>query len=102
MKTNRERRKQAMYDLIARWRLSGQTQKAFCQQEQVSLHTFKYYVTRKKTERQQTSASPKFVPVTVSSDKRPHLLKIIYPNGVSVDVANATDAHLLRTLIHLY
>ncbi len=102
MKTSPEQRKQEMYDLITRWHLSGQTQQAFCKQEQVSYHTFKYYSTQKNKECNQTPTAPKFMPVAVASVKRPQTLKISYPTGVIIDVDETISSNLLRTLIHLY
>jgi len=102
MKTASQQRKQDMFDLIDRWRLSGQSQKEFCRQEQVSHHTFKYYTAQKNKESKQELNVSKFMPVTLAADKRPPTLKISYPNGVSIDVDDTISSHLLRTLIHLY
>jgi len=102
MKPTPEQRKQEMYDLIARWQLSGQNQKEFCRQENVSHHTFKYYTTQRNKEIKKDHSVSKFVPVTVSTAKPSKGFKISYPNGVSIAVDETISSDLLRTLIHLY
>lgn len=72
-----------MFALVDQWRASGATKKAFCDEQEINIHTFSYWVTKR---RRVDSGEPAggFINVDVSglADSAP--VRITYPNGVVV------------------
>ena len=68
---------------VAGWQASGQSQKAFCETNDLNFHRFGYWrrklLNRAEAERQQESG---FVPVTLRSQTVPTSLSIQLPNGL--------------------
>jgi len=92
MMTKQER----MYRLIERQQASGLTVKAFCEQEQIKLHTFHYWLRKK---RQTTSAA--FIPIDTGREAS-HIdqVELIYPNQVRIRLKHF-DLKQIQQLIDL-
>ena len=93
--------------LIKKYRASGLRQKEFCQQHDVSLSTFQFWLYRKSKRKPRSKGKPAFVPVEVVASPGPgapagKLLEIKLWNGSILRFAEGTDprylAELLRTI----
>lgn len=86
-----------MFALVDQWQASGAIKKAFCDEQGINIHTFSYWVAKR---RRAGSPSGGFATVDVSEVQPAGRLTITYPNGVAIrmDVANLP---LISQLIHL-
>lgn len=82
-----------MRELVAEWQVSGQSQKAFAQEHNLNLHTFKYWVYKF---RQQNGTSGDFIRLNHFTEKE---ICLRYPNGVELLVPEQTPASTLRELV---
>jgi len=83
-----------MYGLIEEQQASGQTAKAFCQQRQIKLGTFNYWLRKKRQ-----SSQSAFVAVDVESRSQGKT-ELIYPNGVRLRLDHF-DLQQIHQLISL-
>lgn len=82
-----------MLSLVAEWRSSGMTQKAFCREAGIKPGTFSYWVSRSR--QGDKSGFAELLPERVTE------LEVVYPNGVKIKVPSG-DANTLSLLIRLY
>ena len=82
--------------LVAEWRSSGMTQKAFCREAGIKLGTFSYWVSRSR--QGDKSGFAELLPGKSALAKE---LEVIFPNGVRIKVPSG-DVHTLSRLIRLY
>lgn len=98
-KQERENWKQEMFSLIKKWKGSGINQADFCDQHDISLHTFYYWL--RKYKQTNKSSENGFIPVEIGSpgnDTREEI-QIHYPNGVMVTLDRAVSISRIRALI---
>ncbi|WP_256012531.1 IS66 family insertion sequence element accessory protein TnpA [Desertivirga xinjiangensis] len=90
------KQREEMEAAVKRWRESGLKKKEFCEQQDFSLSTFSYWITRINQSNRKgfVSLSPTVKPESSSS------IEIIYPNGVRLKVAS-TDLKTISQLINL-
>lgn len=96
MNTNKTEK---MFDLVEQWKASGMTQKAFCQQIELKVATFAYWVAKKK--RSEEPATGGFALVDLTGAPSGRQVEITYPNGVRLLVGHE-DLALIGQLINLY
>lgn len=92
-----EEQKQKMFKLIEACHQSGLSNKEWCRQNKIAEHIFYYWQAIYKREKQ-TSGS--FLPIS-TKPKTIASMKIVYPNGVHVELNGNTSASLIATLINL-
>lgn len=85
-----------MLQLVEMYEQSGQSQRAFCQDQGLKLSQFTYWIHKVRKEKQPASG---FIQVTATDPAA--LLEVLYPNGVKVRV-EAQDLQLISRLLHLY
>lgn len=85
-----------MLSLVADWKASGLTQKAFGTLHNINVATLGYWVAKAK---EHESNIGRFVEVTPGSGIRSDQVEIIYPTGVRLKVS--TDLSLISQLIRL-
>lgn len=85
-----------MLSLVATWRSSGLTKKAFCREAGIKPGTFSYWVSRSRQE--EKSGFAELLPDKGALAKE---LEVIFPNGVRIKVPSG-DVHTLSRLIRLY
>lgn len=102
------KKEEKMFALVEAWRESGKTRKQFCNDHNIKVSTFAYWITRKhKIERSGNGqgheySPPGFLSVDVSgSGHRTTSVDIHYPNGVRLSVPMGETA-LISDLIRLY
>jgi hypothetical protein len=85
---------------VAGWQASGQSQKAFCEANDLNFHRFGYW--RRKLlhsgnhEKQKESG---FVPVTIRSQPAPTALSIQLPNGLILQGIGRENLELVYQLL---
>jgi hypothetical protein len=97
-----------MYPLVERWQASQKSKKSFCEEEQIKLHTFVYWLKKynRSEKEKNTAAVSDFValqvdnrPVTDATS--PVFAEISYPNGVALRLHKPMSSADLRSLIQL-
>jgi len=87
-----------MFALVVQWEASGMTQKAFCEQIQLKVGTFAYWVAKKKRSEESVGG---FALVDLRGEPSGRAVEIIYPNGVRL-LIGGEDPGLIGQLIKLY
>lgn len=85
-----------MLSLVADWRSSGLTQKAFCSLHHMKVGTLSYWVARS---RDADSKDKGFVEISGSTALESGWVEIVYPTGVRLKVV--ADLGLIAQLIRL-
>ncbi|QCR24516.1 IS66 family insertion sequence hypothetical protein [Pontibacter sp. SGAir0037] len=75
---------------------SGQSQRAFCQEQGLKVSQFIYWIHKVRKEKQQVSGF-----MQLSAGPAAAHLEVIYPNGVKIKVPSG-DLNTLSRLIRLY
>ncbi|TPE44600.1 IS66 family insertion sequence element accessory protein TnpB [Maribrevibacterium harenarium] len=90
---------QTWADHIEKWRASGVSIKAFCEQEGLVYHQFSYWRQKFSPAADSTTAS-KLVPVALATSS-PHTsdLEILLPNGVIIRGIDVTNVSLVPLLV---
>jgi len=85
---------------IQSWQQSGQSQKEYCQENNLAYHVFIYWLT--KLRRQQGPIEQSFIPLTMSPpvEHSGTDLEIAFPNGVRLKVSSG-DLKFISQLIRL-
>lgn len=84
------------FDLIEQWQVSALNQKDFCEQQEVKISTFQYWIGKYRKANQSPSGG--FIALT---NCEPAHTEITYPNGVRIRVPAGDQAHIAQ-LIHLW
>ena len=89
---------------VRRWRESGLTQAAYCQQHALNRHTLTYWSWRLRREAETPAglpqAIPALVPIRVAAPVATPLdLVLTWPNGLRLQLPMATDAGWLVALL---
>jgi len=111
MGKNQRHSKEAMFLSIELWQESGVSQKAFCDKEELSVPTFRYWLRKYKNEKESATKSNKeesFIPLRVpgidsmirSCEVSTERITVSFPNGVRVSCPVGIDMHQLRNLIN--
>jgi len=87
-----------MFALVDKWKSSEKTQKLFCNEHNLKIGTFAYWVAKHK-QASSGKSSGGFVEVDVSGLAESSLVRIAYPNGVVVSCP--ANPALISQLIHL-
>ena len=86
---------------IDKWRISGQSQQAFCKAHDVSYHRFVYW--RRKLEKPEPAnrnpSSSALVPVTVRAPCTAPGLSLVFPNGLELRGLSEDNLSLAQQLL---
>ncbi len=98
MSTNKlSEKRERMRIVVDNYNASGQTRRAFCDANNLSVTTLEYWIYRfKKQTAAPTAGFVKLAPAAASD----LILEIHYPNGVFIKTSSAMD--VVRQLIHSY
>ena len=99
----RQRKKEKMYPLVAKWQKSGQSKLHFSQAEGLKAHTFHYWVKKYEKEKGVKAGSnieDKFISLSVSPIPSAHL-ELCYPNGVRLQIMGQVSSGYVGELIKL-
>jgi hypothetical protein len=81
MTTASKTKTQAMFALVEQWKASGVTKKAFCAKQNMNIHTFDYWVAKRRRADQPSGG---FAVVDIEGVRPSSPVTITYPNGVVV------------------
>lgn len=88
------RTQEQMKAAINEWQQSGLSKKAFCQQRNITYHTFHYWC-----KRLDTAASPGFVEIKTAANGL-RGCEIIFPSGVRMNFQGEPSLAWLRELVN--
>ena len=86
---NLSQRHRQMYALIEKSQNSPLSQKAFCQQEDLALSTFTYWLKKFRGFKQSTGALEDFIPMKInekSTQKQSEWCEIEFPGGIMIRI----------------
>lgn len=91
-------------ELVTQWKSSGISQKEWCKDQELSIHTFRKWVGRYGKALEEVEPKTEFIPLTftdqvITSD---YELQLIYPNGVKLCIPNTLPSKQIKDFIHLY
>ena len=95
--------RQEMFSLIRKWKSNGSNAQEFCDQHDLSIHTFYYWLRKFKREE---SARSGFIPVEIQESgghpMRKGEIRIEYPNGVLLTVDSSVKISRIKALINAF
>lgn len=94
--TQRQERQAEMFNLVAQWRGSGQTQRAFCTANNLSAAKLGYWIRRFKEYEQPADFVSMLPPLAGHA-----VLTISYANGTQLNFSSMPDLKFLRQLLVL-
>jgi hypothetical protein len=92
---NRKRKAEKMLKLISAWRDSGLTQAEFAKSHKIKLHMFRYWVTRSRQLKTDTSGFLELNSIPAE------LIFLRFPNGVELSVPSNTPVSFIRELVNI-
>ena len=105
MKDNEQiQRRDKWRKIIDEYLASDMTQKAFCEQHNVSLPQFVYYHGKFRGEKEQSGAMSSFVPVKIPHHEKPvpsSDIKLTLPNGFQCVFSSHVDMGQIRRLVEV-
>ena len=99
----RQRKKEEMYPLVAKWQKSGQSKLHFSQSHGLKAHTFHYWINKYEKEKGVKSVAnskDKFIPLSVRSIPSTQI-ELSYPNGVRLQIMGQVSSDYVGQLIKL-
>ncbi|MCH7401205.1 IS66 family insertion sequence element accessory protein TnpA [Belliella kenyensis] len=97
-------KREEMLELIAEFKTSGLSQRAFCDSKGFTLHNFNYWYRKLKREELSESGDvSRFLKVDISNLDNPSLsiIELEYPNGVKLKISTL-DIPIVSRLIKLF
>ena len=98
-----------MYPLIERWHQSDKSKKNFCEEEQINLHTFTYWLKKYNRSKSKGNSAPSSDFVELQVENRPSITKpsplfaeIEYPNGVALRLHHPMTSSDLNLLLQSF
>lgn len=90
-----------MFAIIASWKQSNLSQKAYCEQNQIRYHVFHYWYKRYRS-KQSASVEASFIPLTVKpslSDATCANIEVIMADGKRILFHHAVSSDFLKAVI---
>lgn len=99
--SNKELRDQAWIERIAAYKQSGQTMKAWCHEQGVTVDQLKYWLKKRKprTREPESSTPAAFVPLVCKESQRPSASLRLQVGVVHIEVNVGFDPELLRDVV---
>jgi hypothetical protein len=91
-------REESMYGLIREWQNSSSSKKRFCDQAQVGIHTFNYWL--KKFKDKSVNPGTEFTEFKITDRNNPSSIRLNFPNGVVAELPANYDYKLVHFLIN--
>jgi len=85
-----------MMSLVSRWQESGMTQVKYAEANKLSVHTFKYWLYKK---RKNKNLSGGFVQINDFRLEQEFIL--YYPSGVELKISSNTPISVIKSLVNL-
>jgi hypothetical protein len=93
--------RQERYNMIADWQQSGQTQKLYCQMQNIPYHVFHYWYKQYRNRQQQSSPAllTGFTAVNLPADGGSASAALVLPDGRHIVFYQPVSSDYLRALI---
>jgi hypothetical protein len=92
--------RQQRYNLIADWQQSGQTQKQYCQTQNIPYHVFHYWYKQYRNSQQLPPAAlPGFTTVSLPAVSNSPTVALVLPDGRQIIFYQPLSSDYLRALI---
>lgn len=92
--------RQERYTMIANWQQSGQTQKLYCQTQNIPYHVFHYWYKQYRAGQRPTAALlPGFTAVSLPADSGRASAALVLPDGRRIIFYQPVSSEYLRALI---
>jgi len=95
--SKQEKSRETMFSKIRDWQESGLSQKAFCEQYNVSYSNFHYWYKRFRDV--DPPAWPRFVPLQISDMAAGIFASVIFSNGSSVQLHQVVNPDYIKELL---
>jgi hypothetical protein len=92
----KQERSAMMISLAKRWRVSGVVQEDFARENNITVHTLRYWLYKRKDFKQETGA---FLQLNGLAMGNEYLLR--YPNGIEIKLPVQTPVSIIKSLIAL-
>jgi len=99
-KLERKNWQREIFSLIKKWQNSGMKQKKICNQHEITLHAFYYWLRKYKQAHERSENG--FVPVEIGllgNNSEKEEIQIHYPNGVLITLNKAVSLSRIKALI---
>jgi len=91
-------RKESMYMLIGEWKNSAISKKQFCEQAQVGIHTFNYWL--KKFNNKNDNSIPGFTEFKIMDRNNCSSIRLNFPSGIVAELPTNCDYNMVNFLIN--
>jgi hypothetical protein len=96
---SKEEVQQQMFDKIGQWRMSGLSQKAFCEQSNLSYHIFHYWYKRYRSQSNEHTNSSFVKLQPVASPLCTANIEVVWPDGKRLLFHHDVSSDYLKALI---
>jgi predicted acetyltransferase len=100
---SREQKKKRAQSMIEQWKQSGKKLQLYCEEQNLSIHTFRNWLKRESKESKQTKSISDFIPLqiqkSISPEKVSGKIEIVYPNGICIRLREEIDLAVVKYLI---
>ncbi len=98
MRNNLETRQQ-MFETIELWKQSGLSQRAFCEQQFLKVHTFYYWYKRHKQENNNDNSQSAFLKLQIAKLMAASSVEIHFPGGIRLVFHEPVSSSYVKSLI---
>ncbi|HET7116809.1 MAG TPA: hypothetical protein VFI29_09980 [Hanamia sp.] len=92
--------RQQMFEMVERWKQSGLSQKAFCEQQSIRFHKFYYWFKCYRRQHDMVdNNSEGFVKLKIEKPSIASSVEIYFPGGIRVLFHTPVSSNYLKTLI---
>jgi hypothetical protein len=100
---SREQKKLRALAMIEQMKQSGKKIPVFCKENNISIHTIRYWIKKQKKESEPSKSSCDFIPIQIQKQLPPvresGKIEIVYPNGVCIRLREEIDLSTVKYLI---
>jgi hypothetical protein len=96
---NNESVREEMFKKIEAWKLSGQSQKAWCGEQHVAYHIFHYWYGQYRKSQAVSQPNQDFVSLTVKQVASSSACEVVYPDGTRVMFHEPVSVSYLKSLL---
>ena len=100
---SREQKIKRAQSMIDQWKQSGKKIQIYCEEQNLSIHTFRNWLNRERKESRQTKPTSDFIPIQIQKsipiEKESGKIEIVYPNGICIRLREEIDLSTVKNLI---
>lgn len=102
MQASSTAQREQMFSFIEQWKVSGQSQQAYCRAHGVTYHSFHYWYRVYKDHQGAGSSAvkkPAFVPLHLEASATRPLVELVFPNGKRLVFHHQPSLDFLKALL---